>query len=69
MVQVPAPTIVTTLTVLPDIWHTWLVDDEKLTGSPELAAAVRINGVAPKLTFGREENRICWALCGATVKL
>jgi hypothetical protein len=44
MAHVPAPMIVT---VLPDTWHTWLVDDEKLTGSPELAVAVRANGATP----------------------
>jgi hypothetical protein len=64
MIQVPMPTIVT---VLPDTVHTAVVDDEKLTGSRELAVAVRTNGAAPRLTFGREENWICWASC-MTVK-
>jgi hypothetical protein len=64
MLQVPAPTIVT---VFPDTEHA-VVDDEKLTGSPELAVAVGTNGAAPRLTFGREGNRICWEP-GKTVKL
>ena len=45
--QVPAVTIVT---VEPDTVQTALVFDAKVTGSPELAVAVSVNGATPSVT-------------------
>ena len=42
--QLPTPTIVT---VLPEIVHTAIVFELKLTGRPELAVALTVNGAAP----------------------
>jgi hypothetical protein len=65
MVQAPAPT---TETVLPDTVQTAGVVDEYLTGSPELAAAVRRNGAAPNTRLGNAGNAIC-CVPATTVKL
>jgi hypothetical protein len=49
MVQVPEATNVT---VLPDIVHTAMAVDEKLTARSELAAAATEKGTSPKVLFG-----------------
>jgi hypothetical protein len=53
--QVPVPTMVT---VVPATVQTAGVVDRKLTGRPELAVAVMVNGAAPKLTAFRAPNVI-----------
>jgi hypothetical protein len=53
--QVPVATMVT---VVPATVQTAGVVDKKLTGRPELAVAVSVNGVAPKLTAFRLPNVI-----------
>jgi len=54
--------------VLPDTVQTAGVVDEYLTGSPELAAAVRRNGAAPNTRLGNAGNAIC-CVPATTVKL
>ena len=49
MVQRPAATIVT---VLPLRVHTDEVSDAKLTGRPEVAVALTVNGAAPNVLPG-----------------
>lgn len=50
MEQVPLATIVT---VLPDMVHTEEVVDAKLTGRPEEAVALTVNGVALQVLSGK----------------
>ena len=48
MEHLPTPTIVT---VLPVTVQTFGVDEVKLTGSPDDAAALMVNGGTPKITL------------------
>ena len=57
MVHVPAATSVT---VLPLTVHTAGVSDEKLTGSPDDAIALTVNGAAPKVLALSAPKLIVW---------
>ena len=61
MVHLPPATSVT---VLPETMQTDGVVDAKLTGRPELAVALTVNGAAPYVTEARAGNVI---VCEATV--
>ena len=57
MVHVPAATSVT---VLPLTAHTARVSDEKLTGSPDDAVALTVNGGAPNVLAFSAPKLIVW---------
>ncbi len=63
-VQVPTAT---SLTVLPETVQTRLLAEERLTGRPELAAALTVY-LFPTLAErgGNEEKRIVWLRLGAS---
>jgi hypothetical protein len=62
IVQVPADAMVTTL---PRTVHTDLVDDAKLTGSPEVAVAPMVNGAVPYVRPGSGTKSIVWLASAA----
>ena len=62
IVQVPADAMVTTL---PRTVHTDLVDEAKLTGSPELAVAPMVNGAVPYVRPGSGAKSIVWLASAA----
>ena len=55
--QMPAPASVT---VAPDTVQTDEVVEAKLTGSPEEAVALTVNGALPKARLERPPNVIVW---------
>jgi hypothetical protein len=50
MVHVPPPTIVNVAPLVPPVVQTEGVLEEKLTGRPEVAVALNVNGATPKVT-------------------
>jgi hypothetical protein len=65
MVHVPAAT---SLTVLPLRVHTVVVVVANVTGSPDDAVAVNVNGDCARVAVGRAANVIVW-VTAFTVKL
>ena len=65
MVQVPT---VTSVTLAPEIVHTDMVVEAKITGRPEDALALTVNGVGLKERFESAPKLIVW-LAWLTVKL
>ena len=58
IVQVPGATNVT---VLPETVHTDVVSDEKLTGNPDDAVALTVNGNAASVRSARAPKLIVWS--------
>ena len=59
----------TSVTVLPETVQTPAVVEAKLTGSPELAVATRMNGAAPMATLPGARKVIVWVAAVAIVKV
>jgi hypothetical protein len=62
MVQRPAVTIVT---VLPLTLHTGEVSDAKLTGRPEDAVALTVNGAVPNVLLANAPKAMVWVVSAA----
>src|SRR5438445_4147884 len=60
MVQVPTATSVT---VEPDTVQTEVVCELKLTGKPELAVALTVNGALPNNRFASAPKVMVWLAC------
>ena len=60
MVHVPT---VASVTRLPDTVHTAVVVEAKLTASPEVAVALRVNGGAFQAWLDSGANAMVWLAC------
>jgi len=56
----PPAMIVTVLPLVPEVVHTEVVVEVKLTAKPELAVALTVNGAAPKVTALKALKVMLW---------
>ena len=66
MVQVPTATSVT---VLPLTAHTGAVSDANVTGNPDDAVALTVNGAAPRTRSTKAANTMVCGVSDVTLKL